>query len=113
MQLGSCGGKGLLGEGLGGLAARHHGVVQREGVLLFPLRETARAQGLSGPVGQLKGLPRPRPGAHLTAQWVCGPASCCPRAQRDVDFRAGRGGGLPRHKASCSGIFSEATDPHG
>ena len=37
VQLGSRGRKGLLGEGLGGLAARHHGVVQREGVLLLPL----------------------------------------------------------------------------
>lgn len=56
--------------------------------------------------------PSPCPGARLTAQWVCGPASCCPSARRDVDFSAGRGGGLPRHEASCSGIFSEATDPH-
>ena len=40
VELGGRGREGLLGEGLGGLTAPHHGVVQWEGVLLLPLQET-------------------------------------------------------------------------
>lgn len=63
VELGGGGRKGLLGKGLGHLAATHHGTVQRKGVFLFPLQET-QARSLSGLFGGSVPPPGPKDSSH-------------------------------------------------
>lgn len=58
VEVGGRGREGLLGEGLGGLTASHHGVVEWEGVLLLPLQETCVLE------------------ARQPARWSAAPSPC-------------------------------------